>query len=56
MHPICPQMQVRQGGRHGSGGGMGYTCMEIYTDGKNQVLTTGVTDKITVISIGRCIW
>ena len=34
-----------QAGGQASGGGMGYVCMNKYTDGYFQLLTTLVTDK-----------
>ena len=44
-------MHSQAGGGHGSGGGMGYTCSEKYTEGKIQVLTTRVTDDKCINSV-----
>ena len=40
-----------QAGRHGHQGGMRYICMNIYTEGKIQVLTTKVTDDKCINSV-----
>ena len=49
LHTLCTSYAHKhaqtQAGGQAAGGGMGYVCMNKYTDGYFQLLTTLVTDK-----------